>query len=166
MKILITGGLGYIGTELCEIYSGESRFKEITVVDKRFISERVSQLTNWGINFIQGDILDKDLITDLVKNSDVVIHLAGITDVAYVKSEAAQNENEIKTVGEIGTKNIINALTPDAKLIFPSTHVVFEGFNEIKEELSEDEEPNPVLTYSVNKRNSEIDIINSNNSKS
>jgi len=37
MKILITGGLGYIGTELCEIYSGESRFKEITVVDKRFI---------------------------------------------------------------------------------------------------------------------------------
>ena len=39
MKILITGGLGYIGTELCEIYSGESRYKEITVIDKRFISE-------------------------------------------------------------------------------------------------------------------------------
>ena len=38
MKILITGGLGYIGTELCEIYSGESRFKEITVIDKRFVS--------------------------------------------------------------------------------------------------------------------------------
>ena len=107
MKILITGGLGYIGTELCEIYSGESRFKEITVIDKRFVSERVAQLRNWGINFIQGDILDTDLITDLVKNSDVVIHLAGITDVAYVKSENAQNEDEIKTVGQIGTRNII-----------------------------------------------------------
>ena len=162
MKILITGGLGYIGTELCEIYSGESRFKEITVIDKRFVSERVAQLRNWGISFIQGDILDTALIADLVKDSDVVIHLAGITDVAYVKSESEQNEKEIKTVGEIGTKNIINALRPDAKLIFPSTHVVFEGFNEIKEELTEDEETNPVLTYAVNKRNSEIDIINSN----
>jgi len=161
MKILITGGLGYIGTELCEIYSGESRFKEITVIDKRFVSERVFQLRNWGINFIQGDILDKDLITDLVKNSDIVIHLAGITDVAYVKSDNSQNEEEIKTVGEIGTRNIINALSQEAKLIFPSTHVVFEGFKEVKENLTEDEEPNPVLTYSVNKRNSEIDIINS-----
>ena len=161
MKILITGGLGYIGTELCEIYSGESRFKEITVIDKRFISERVTQLRNWGIKFIQGDILDTDLITDLVKKSDVVIHLAGITDVAYVKSDNSQNEEEIKTVGEIGTRNIIDALTPDAKLIFPSTHVVFEGFKEVKENLTEDVEPNPVLTYSVNKRNSEIDIINS-----
>ena len=132
MKILITGGLGYIGTELCEIYSGESRFKEITVIDKRFISERVTQLRNWGIKFIQGDILDTDLITDLVKKSDVVIHLAGITDVAYVKSDNSQNEEEIKTVGEIGTRNIIDALTPDAKLIFPSTHVVFEGFKEVK----------------------------------
>ena len=34
MKIVITGGLGYIGTELCKIYSGESRYKDITVIDE------------------------------------------------------------------------------------------------------------------------------------
>ena len=162
MKILITGGLGYIGTEICEIYSGESRYKEITVIDKRFISERVTQLRKWGINFIQGDVLDKKLIERLVSDSDIVIHLAGITDVAYTKSDSIQNEEEIKSVGEIGTKNIINALSDDAKLIFPSTHVVFEGFSEIKNELTEEEETTPKLTYATNKRNSEIDIINSN----
>ena len=137
-KIIITGGLGYIGTELCKIYSGYSWKYNITVIDKRFVSERVKQLRNWGIKFIQGDILDKDLITDLVSDADVVIHLAGITDVAYVKSDNSQNEEEIKTVGEIGTRNILDALTPDAKLIFPSTHVVFEGFKEVKENLNLD----------------------------
>ena len=55
-KIVITGGLGYIGTELCKIYSGEARFKNIVVVDNRFISERVKQLRNWGIDFIHGVI--------------------------------------------------------------------------------------------------------------
>lgn len=162
MKILITGGLGYIGTELCEIYSGESRFKEITVLDKRFVSERVSQLRKWGINFIHGDILDKNLIEKLVEKADIVIHLAGITDVAYTKNEDLKNDDEIQTVGEVGTKNIINALRDDAKLIFPSTHVVFEGFNEIKNELTELDETSPKLTYAKNKRSSEIDIINSN----
>ena len=39
-KIIITGGLGYIGTELCKIYSGVSWHHKITVIDNRFISEK------------------------------------------------------------------------------------------------------------------------------
>ena len=54
-KIVITGGLGYIGTELCKIYSGESWNNQITVIDNRFISERVNQLRNWNINFVCAD---------------------------------------------------------------------------------------------------------------
>ena len=61
-KIVITGGLGYIGTELCKIYSGYSWNDQITVIDNRFISERVKQIRNWNMNFVQGDILDKELI--------------------------------------------------------------------------------------------------------
>ena len=45
-KIIITGGLGYIGTELCKIYSGYSWNDQIIVIDNRFISERVNQLMN------------------------------------------------------------------------------------------------------------------------
>ena len=40
-KIIITGGLGYIGTELCKLYSGVSWYHSITVIDNRFISDRV-----------------------------------------------------------------------------------------------------------------------------
>ena len=42
-KIIITGGLGYIGTELCKLYSGVSWHHKIIVIDNRFISERVNQ---------------------------------------------------------------------------------------------------------------------------
>ena len=52
-KIIITGGLGYIGMELSKIYSGKSRYLDITVIDNKFYSNRVSQLKRWGINYIR-----------------------------------------------------------------------------------------------------------------
>ena len=61
-KIVITGGLGYIGTELCKIYSGESWNSQITVIDNRFISERVNQLRNWNMNFVHGDITNSNAV--------------------------------------------------------------------------------------------------------
>ena len=67
-KIVITGGIGYIGTELCKIYSGISWNNEITVIDNRFISERVNQLRNWNMNFVHGDILDKELVNKNTSN--------------------------------------------------------------------------------------------------
>ena len=96
-KIIITGGLGYIGTELCKLYSGVSWHHNIIVVDNRFISERVNQLRNWNIEFIQGDILDKDLVKKYFADADIVHHLAGITDVPRTKSEASLiQDNKIK----------------------------------------------------------------------
>ena len=61
-NIIITGGLGYIGSELCKIYSGVSWNNKITVIDNRFLSKSVNQLRNWNIQFVHGDILDKELI--------------------------------------------------------------------------------------------------------
>mgnify|MGYP003319590458 CR=1 FL=1 len=67
-KIIITGGLGYIGTELCKIYSGYTWNDQVTVIDNRFISERVNQLRKWNINFVHGDILNKDLVKQYLKD--------------------------------------------------------------------------------------------------
>mgnify|MGYP001210237419 CR=1 FL=1 len=104
-KIVITGGIGYIGTELCKIYSGISWNNEILVIDNRFVSERVNQLRNWGIDFIHGDILDKDLVNRHCKDADIVHHLAGITDVPRVKNESSsEKDSKIKLVAEEGTQ--------------------------------------------------------------
>ena len=132
-KIIITGGLGYIGTELCKLYSGVSWHHDITVIDNRFISERVNQLRNWNIEFIHGDILDKDLIEKHCNNADVIHHLAGVTNVPRTKNEASILQDEkIKEVAEKGTQNILDAISEKCKIIFPSTHVVYEGIDEVK----------------------------------
>jgi len=162
-KIVITGGLGYIGTELCKLYSGEARFKDITVVDSRFVSERVSQLRNWGMNFKQGHLLDEQFMEEVLKDADVVYHLAGITDVAYTKTESnEQKDKEIKKIGINGSRNVIKFTNDNCKIIFPSTHVVYEGFNETAFDLTEDIEPCPVLTYSIGKVQTEKDLKESN----
>ena len=151
-KIIITGGLGYIGTELCKLYSGVSWHHKITVIDNRFISERVNQIRNWNMDFIQGDILDKDLIKKHCEDADVVHHLAGITNVPRTKSEvSASHDEKIREVGEKGTQNILDVISDKCKIIFPSTHVVYEGIDEVKNDILEDEITKPVLSYSSSK---------------
>ena len=161
-KIIITGGLGYIGTELCKLYSGVSWHHEIIVIDNRFISERVNQIRNWNIEFIQGDILDKDLISKICRNADVVHHLAGITDVPRTKSESSKiQDQKIKEVGEKGTQNILDAISDKCKIIFPSTHVVYEGIKVVKTNIKENEATRPILSYSSSKAYNEDQLKNS-----
>ena len=151
-KIVITGGLGYIGTELCKIYSGYSWNDKITVIDNRFISERVNQIRNWNMNFVHGDILDKELIKEYCKDADIVHHLAGITSVPRVKSEAnAEHEKKIEEVAIEGTQNIIDSIKDDCKIILPSTHVVYEGMQDVKKDILENEDTLPVLAYGKSK---------------
>ena len=151
-KIIITGGLGYIGTELCKIYSGVSWHHKIIVIDNRFISERVNQIRNWNMEFIHGDILDKDIVNKYFKDADIVHHLAGVTQVPRTKSESnADMDEKIKLVGEKGTQNILDAISKKCKIIFPSTHVVYEGIDKVKNDIKEDEESKPVLSYSLSK---------------
>jgi len=161
-KIVITGGLGYIGTELCRLYSGVSWNSEIVVIDNRFISERVNQIRNWNMNFVHGDILDKELVNKYCKDADVVHHLAGITNVPKTKSESNKiNDDKIKIVGEEGTQNVLNAINNNCKIIFPSTHVVYEGIEKTQNEIFEDEEVKPVLSYSNSKAINEKQLKNS-----
>ena len=151
-KIVITGGLGYIGTELCKIYSGYSWNDQITVIDNRFISERVNQLRKWNIDFVEGDILDKELIKKYCKDADIVHHLAGITNVPRVKSESnIEHEEKIRMVAEEGTQNILDAISDKCKIIIPSTHVVYEGIKEVKYDIEENETTSPILSYGKSK---------------
>ena len=163
MKILITGGLGYVGTQLCKLYIPETLENEIIVSDKRFLPERVRELKEWGFKYVQTDLLNENKIKGLVQDVDIVYHLGGITDVAYVKTEANEEKDKlIADVGVQGSRNIINNLSDSAKIIFPSTHVVYEGFDETRFDLTEDVEPCPVLTYSVGKVQTEKDLQESN----
>jgi nucleoside-diphosphate-sugar epimerase len=151
-KIIITGGLGYIGTELCKLYSGVSWHHQIIVIDNRFISERVNQIRNWNMLFVQADILNKEIVKRYFQDADVVHHLAGVTMVPRTKSEASVDQDKkIMEVAEQGTQNILDSIKNECKIIFPSTHVVYEGINEVRTNIEENEVTKPVLSYSSSK---------------
>ena len=161
-KIVITGALGYIGTELCKLYSGFSWKYEVVAIDNRFISERVNELKRRKIKFVQADILNLDQIKTYIRDAEVVHHLAGITDVAYVKKNSNPDQDEkIKKVAIDGTENILNSMNDNATIVFPSTHVVFEGLKKPKKNVDENEKTSSFLAYSSSKVVNENQIINS-----
>ena len=54
--------------------------------------------------------------------------MAGITDVPKVKNDSSEiKDKKIHEVAEIGTQNILDSINDECKIIFPSTHVVYEG---------------------------------------
>ena len=162
-KILITGGLGYIGMELCKIYSGSSWHHKVIVIDKNFFSQRVKQLTEWNIEFYQGDILDNNFLSKFIPSADIIHHLAGITNVAYLRSDKDPfRDNLIKTTAIDGTNNILKLMNTNSKIIFPSTHVVFDGLKKTEKLIKEKRIKIPTLPYSISKSQNEIDIIKSN----
>ncbi len=161
-KIVITGGIGYIGTELCKIYSGESWNNEITVIDNRFISERVNQLRKWNINFVQADIRNIDDVKKYLNEADVVHHLAGITEVPRTEFELNdERDKELSDVAEKGTQVVLSETPKDCKIIFPSTHVVFEGKQDLIKDINENFEKLPILPYAISKDKNEEQIIKS-----
>ena len=120
-KIVITGAIGYLGSELCKLYSGESWYNNIVAIDNRFVSKRVNQLKEWNIKFYQGAILDREFLYKILHNADVVHHLAGITDVAYVKKEAnLVKDDKIIQVAIEGTNNILKSIPENYE--FKSIH--------------------------------------------
>ena len=54
-------------------------------------------------------------------------------------------------MAEKGTQNILDAISDKCKLIFPSTHVVFEGIEEVKIDIKEEEAIQPILSYASSK---------------
>ncbi len=161
-KILITGGLGYIGTELCKLYSGFSWKYEVIAIDNRFVSERVNELKRRKIKFVQADILDLKKIKPYIEKADIVHHLAGITDVAYVKKDSDKKKDKLTIKVAIqGTQNVLDSMNQKAKIVFPSTHVVFEGLKKKKENIDENEKTSTFLAYSSSKVQNENQIIKS-----
>lgn len=149
MKILITGGCGHLGSFLIRKLSENH---ECIVVDD-LSTQRFCSLFNLKnkIKFLNKDIDDIDFFD--LKNIDIVIHLAAVTDAA----NSFKNKEELESVNIQKTKKLIDkcSLSSIKKFIFPSSTSVYGVASDIVTE-DNDEYINPQSPYA----NSKIQIEN------
>ena len=106
MKILVTGGAGFIGSHLCERLVDEGHI--VTAIDN-FSTGRASNLDSLAqssnFTLVQGSILDTKTLTPLVKGADYIFHLAAAVGVFnIVNNPLASLLTNIR-----GTENILEA---------------------------------------------------------
>ena len=83
--IIITGGLGYVGTELIKFYP-RNKYK-IIVIDKIENKKKIFFLKMRDIQFINADIRNNKAMEKIIPEGDVLIHLAAITKVPIINKE-------------------------------------------------------------------------------
>ncbi len=154
-KVLITGGAGYIGSILT------SRLLDlgyhVTVYDN-FLFGASGLLTlsiNPGLTIIKGDIRDRKNLYDVIKNQDLVIHLAAI--VGY--PACAADPTIAKTTNIEGTKNVVDCMSRNQRLIFASTGSTYGKTDGI---VSEETAIAPLTLYGLTKKEGEFIVEQSN----
>ena len=136
MRILVTGGAGFIGSHLCErlIKGGHS----VTVIDN-FSTGRASNLANLKENddftLIEGSILDTTILTSLVNEAEYIFHLAAAVGVFnIVNNPLASLLTNIR-----GTENVLEAAFATKTPVFLTSSSEVYGKN-ISDSLKESDD--------------------------
>lgn len=156
-KIFVTGGAGYIGSVLIPSLLNEGY--EVTLYDTLMYESHqlIPFFQNKKFKFIKGDILDKKLLGESIKNHDVVIHLAAIVGYGACRVD----ENRAYAVNHIGTKNVIESMSDDQFLIFGSTGSNYGSVNGI---CTESTPLHPLSIYGKSKTLAETEVLSRPNS--
>lgn len=120
MKILVTGGAGYIGSHTCVELLAEEY--EVVIVDNLYNAsekavDRIKEIAGKDLTFYEADIRDYEALTRIFAKEQphAVIHFAGLKSVgesvakplAYYENNISGTLNLCKVMGEHGCKNII-----------------------------------------------------------
>jgi len=135
MKILITGGTGFVGTQLTSRLTQDGN--EVTILTR---SLKRSGEPPRGISYLQGDPTQKGPWQEAIKNHDAVINLAGasIFERWTEEHKRAIRESRINT-----TRNIVEGITSDRgkqMTLFSTSAVGYYGFHG-DEEITEESSP-------------------------
>ena len=127
MKVLVTGGAGFIGANLVKALANADGIQEIVVIDDLSFGFR-SNLDDLEVSFIEGSILDEDLLEVTMEGTSSVVHLAARSSVprSIIDPMAAHRDNAT------GTALVLEAARAegDVQVIVASSSSVY-GANDI-----------------------------------
>lgn len=127
MKLLITGGSGFIGSNFIRYWLNKYPKDEIVNLDKLTYAGNLENLkdieNNPNYKFVKGDICDKQLVMDITKGMDIIVHFAAES---HVDRSIEGPEEFVKTNVE-GTLNLLEAALQNGNIRFHhvSTDEVF-----------------------------------------
>ncbi|PIU00882.1 MAG: UDP-glucose 4-epimerase [Bdellovibrionales bacterium CG10_big_fil_rev_8_21_14_0_10_45_34] len=124
MKVLVTGGAGFIGSHLCEKLLNEGH--KVTAYDNLLLGRRefLSQCErSENFQFLQEDLLNLDILVSVMKGHDLVFHMAANSDISQ---GAKQTDVDLKN-GTFATYNVLEAmrLNQVKNLVFASSSAIY-----------------------------------------
>ena len=150
MKIVITGALGHIGSKMIREIPEAFSEPEIVMIDN-MLTQRYCSLFNLPVKgkyrFIEADVLTMDL-KPIIEGTDVILHLAAITDAA----SSFKNKEQVEYVNYNATVKVAEACSNvKCPMIHISTTSVYGTQREVVDEDCSPEELRPQSPYAETK---------------
>lgn len=157
-KILVTGGLGFIGSNFVRYLIDDAGIdpEDITVVDALKYGSNKQNLQGLEINLVRGSICDCDLMVELIKGTDTIVNFAAETHV----DRSISNPNAFVESNVIGTHTILEAirkLNPEARLVHIGTDEVYGDIE--KGSFKERDTLKPSSPYSASKAAADMFVL-------
>jgi UDP-glucose 4-epimerase len=151
MRILVTGGAGFIGSNLSKRLVNDGH--QVVILDNLLRGNKLDKSTFDTIQFINGDVRDFETVNSAAKGCDVIFHFAAVLGVDIV----ADKPVETMDVEVIGTRNIVNAALSNnvQQVLYASTSGIY-GHTSFENLLTEEILVDPKTSYAMAKRYNEI----------
>jgi len=143
-RVVITGGAGYYGSKVCrQLLAAGYHVHVIDVLE--YGPEPILELfINPHFKFTKGDVLDRELLGKVIQGADAVVHLAALVGYPLCK----KLPDRAWAVNVQGTRNVLDLMRPDQKLVYASTG---SNYGEVAGICTEETPLNPLSIYGETK---------------